>query len=135
MVKKKSSDLGEFEGKPVASIKIIITKTGDGLSKAMNVEPKVLHQGATGYIVLSYVANKIRFDPVPGEDEIIEVDRVQILEATGATFVDRDLIGDVVEVMRERIAAHEEKQARLREEAKGIKRFAFGEGGEDPGSE
>jgi len=118
--KKVDSPLGEFEGKAVEGIKIIITKTGDGLSQAMTVEPKLLHQGNTGYIVLSYVTNKIRFDPTkPDKDDpeaVLGTHRIQILEATGATFVDRDLVGDVVEAMRDRIR-------KQKEEASGIFRL------------
>lgn len=118
--KKVDSPLGEFEGKAVEGIKIIITKTGDGLSQAMTVAPKLLHQGNTGYIVLSYVTNKIRFDPVKADkddpDAVLGTHRIQILEATGATFVDRDLVGDIVEAMRDRIR-------KQKEEASGIFRL------------
>jgi hypothetical protein len=115
-------DMGFFEGREVSGVKIIITKTGDGLSKAMEVDPKILHQGDIGYIVLSYVTNKIRFDS-PKDDEDETTARIQILEATGATFVDRDLIGDVVEVMRDRIEAHAEELRIAKEEAKGVYRL------------
>lgn len=128
--------LGEFEGRPVSSVKIIITKTGDGLSKAMSVAPTVLHQGDVGYIVLSYVTTKIRFDPSPSVDEDeelqISADRIQILEATGATFVDRDLIGDVVETMTARVKEYEAEQKRQRDERKGILSLPFRGDPEDP---
>jgi len=121
--KDTGSELGEFEGRPVGAIKIIVTKAGDGLSKAMDVEPTLLHQGDVGYLVLSYVTNKIRFDPTSKDPDDENVNRIQILEATGATFVDRDLIGDVVEVMQGRIADHAEELKIEREEAKGITRL------------
>ncbi len=115
--------LGEFEGRPISAIKIIITRTGDGLSKAMTVAPKILHQGESGYIVLSYQTAKIRFDPAEDEDGEPVAERVQILVADGATFVDRDLVGDVVDTMRERIAEREARIKREKDEAKGI--FTF----------
>lgn len=119
--------LGEFEGKEIDAIKVIVQKTGDGLSKAMDVEPKILHQGDTGYIVIAYRAEKIRFDPSKDAEE--KTDRVQILVAEGATFVDADLVGNVVTEMRERIKVYEDEERKRKEEEKGIFRF------EDEGNE
>ncbi len=120
------SDLGEFEGRPVRAIKVIITKAGDGLSKAMAVEPTILHQEDEGYLVLSYRVTKIRFDPVTDEDgNVDEVDRVQILEAQGATLIDDELGQDMIQGMQARIAEHDAEVKRLKDEAKGI--FTFPE--------
>jgi hypothetical protein len=126
MARAKSA-LGKFEGRDVAAIKIIITKAGDGLSKAMAVEPKVLHQGDQGYLVLSYTTSKIRFDPSKGEEE--STDRVQILEATGATFADRDLVGEIIDQMAARVAEHEEKERIAKEQSRGV--FTFDATAED----
>ena len=127
--KDAEPELGTFEGRDVSAVKIIITKTGDGLSAAMAVEPTILHQGDVGYIVLSFVARKIRFDD--DKDDADLTTRIQILEATGATFVDRDLIGDAVEVMQERIEAHAEQLKIERDEAKGIFRLHAEDDDED----
>ena len=135
--KPKDEGLGTFEGRSVSAIKIIITKAGDGLSKAMAVEPKVLHQGDEGYLVLAYSTSKIRFDPIKDEDDLAE--RVQILEATGATFVDRDLVGALVEEMRGRVETHEEEvkeaKRRAKEEARGIFTFSMKDEDADENSE
>ena len=116
--------LGDFEGTPVEGVKIIVTRAGDGLSEAMPVAPLVLHSGDTGYIVLKFKATKIRFDPrKPRKDELEEdmgVDRVQVLEAQAAAFIDEDLVGDTLSKMAERIAAYRAEQKRKADEAKGI---------------
>jgi hypothetical protein len=124
-------NLGTFEGREIVGIKIAIMKAGDGLSKAMAVEPKILHQGDEGYLVLAYRTTKIRFDPLKDDDDAAE--RIQILEANGATFVDADLVGDVVTKMRERVEEYEEEQKeakrRAKEEARGV--FTFQAAAED----
>lgn len=132
----KEEELGTFEGHPVERVKIIVTKTGDGLSEAMEVEPHILTQGDTGFVVLAFKTSKIRFDLTKrkGEDEDegpITVDRIQILEATGATFVDRDLVGDVVDKMRQRIAELRAEEARRKAEERGEFSFDSLEGPED----
>jgi uncharacterized small protein (DUF1192 family) len=130
--------LGSFEGKVIEGVKIIVTRAGDGLSDAMPVAPHILHQDDEGYLVIKFKTTKIRFDPVkPGKDEYpyeLGVDRVQILEATAATFVDDDLVAGVVAEMQERISVYQAEQKRKKDEAKGI--FTFDAAlAEDEGAE
>ena len=100
--------LEPFEGNEVIGIKIIITKTGDGLSKAMSVSPRLLQIEDEGYIVVKFHTQKIRFDDVTDkEGETQGVYRVQIMEALGATFVDDDLVREVFEEMQDRIRKDE----------------------------
>lgn len=100
--------LEPFEGTDVLGIKIIINKTGDGLSKAMSVVPTILAIEDEGYVVLKYRTQKIRFDEaVNKEHELEGVHRVQILEALGATFIDDDLVSKVFNEMQNRIREDE----------------------------
>lgn len=127
--------LGDFEGRPIEGIKVIVTKAGDGLSDAMAVGPKVLHQGDEGVLVLRFKTTKIRFDPrKPGKEEEADdcgVYRVQILEAGSATFIDEDLVGDALEEQEKRLAVYRDEQRRLADEKKGIFRLPTGESGDD----
>lgn len=109
--------LGDFEGRTVEAIKIIVTRAGDGLSEAMPIAPMILHHEQEGYIVLKFRTTKIRFDP---RKDDTGVDRVQILEASAAAFIDEDLVGATLSEMQERIRAYQAAQKKQRDEAKGI---------------
>src|ERR1019366_6811754 len=117
MAEKKTEKIGTFEGRTITHVNIIVQKTGDGLSKAMTVEPTILKQGDEGYVVMAFKTTKIRFDSV--KDEPRSAVRVQILEATGATFADPDLVKKIVDEMTERIAEKAEADKIAAEEARG----------------
>jgi RecA/RadA recombinase len=78
--------LDPFEGRPVVATKIILTRTGDGLSQAMEIAPLVLHHGQVVDLVVRSQVAKIRHDEDKGEGG--DLIRVQILEAQALTVVD-----------------------------------------------
>jgi len=83
----------EFEGKPVKGIKLIVTRTGDGLSDSMEVDPVHLEIGdRTGVLILAETV-KIRYEKhkyEKGEEDMDGLDRVQIIEAQGAILLPAD---------------------------------------------
>lgn len=116
----KKVRLTEFEGHEVLSATIAITNAGDGLSKAMEVDPIEFEHGERVYVVLECEVAKIRFDPIPDTEKGLQ--RVHVLRAGDATIVEADLVKNYLSAQRKRI-----------EDAKGQTTLDFGEeaGGEE----
>lgn len=108
--------IARFEGSEVLGTKVKITKAGDGLSEAMSIEPQVLKQRTTVYVVLECGVGRVAFDPV---DDTNGVMRVQTLVAGTATIVDEALVKEVLETQRLK-----------NEAARGETSLNFGEGDE-----
>lgn len=109
--------IAKFEGDEVLGTKVKITKAGDGLSQALEIEPQVLKQRSTVYVVLECAVGRVAFDPV--KDASKGVNRVQTLVAGTATIVDAALVKDVLE-----------EQRLKNEAASGIGSLDFGDGDE-----
>lgn len=109
-------DLGTFEGAPVTRAGVEIPSAAGGLREAMKVEPRILHQGDEGYLVIKYVVQKVRFDPLKKDEPDGDQERVHVLQAESATFIADELV-------EKRMAEHEEKVARHREAEKGTQRL------------
>lgn len=92
-------DLGDFEGRIVTKATIAVRKAGDGLSQAMKVDPVLLHQGDTVYVVLECTVGKVLFDPY--DDGVCA--RVQNLVAGTATIIGADAVKTAIDAQRERI--------------------------------
>jgi hypothetical protein len=114
---KDATGLGRFEGKDVLSATVKITKAGDGLSKALAIEPEALHSGDVVYVVLKGVVGDIAFKPIKDTNGFA---RVQTIEAGTVTMVDGDLVSAVLE-----------EQEKALEQAAGVQRLPFG-GDDDP---
>lgn len=112
-----ASDLGSFDGRDVVSTSIAVTRAGDGLSAALEIEPTVLHVGDQVVIVLDCVVSKIGFVPVKDSDDLT---RVQTLRAGTAAIIDRKLVRKVLD-----------EQAKKIEAARGIQRIPGLDGGEE----
>lgn len=108
---KPKPKLKRFEGKEVLSATVAVTGAGDGLSQAMAVDPIELHHQEKRYLVLEVDVTKVRFDPVPKTDGL---QRVHILRAGRATFIDADVV----------TAALDEQEKRI-EEALGVQKLGL----------
>lgn len=117
MAKKKKVDLGSFDGAPVLATSIKITKAGDGLSKALAVDPQIIHSDEKIYVVLETTCAQITFKPVKDTDGML---RLHTLEAGAATIVSKDLVAGVLEAQVVRL-----------EEAAGLLRLPM-DSDEDP---
>lgn len=94
--------LTAYEGKDVLSTSVAITGAGDGLSKAMSVEPVELHHGQRVFVVLECTTDKVRYDPVKDTEGLT---RVHMLKAGMATLVDEDLVRDALDTQKRKIEA------------------------------
>lgn len=118
MAKPKKQDLGSFDGAPVLATSIRITNAGDGLSKALAVDPQIIHPDEKIYVVLETTCAQITFKPVKDTDGML---RLHTLSAGAATIVDKNLVADVLA-----------KQVIRLEEAAGLLRLPMDKGEGDP---
>lgn len=114
------ANLGKFEGRSVSGTTIAITNAGDGLSKALAVEPRVLNQHDEVYVVLKTKVDRIAFIDSKDDPEKACI-RVHTLKAGEATIVDEALVAEVLADQRRRL-----------EEAEGVYRLPGTEGEAPP---
>lgn len=107
-------DLTPFDGKDVLGTKVEVKKAGDGLSKGMAVDPRELHHGEKGVLIMEYEVDKIRFDQIEGTECL---DRVHVLNAATTVLADADTIAHVRGLLDEQadriLRAKEKGQRRL----------------------
>lgn len=103
--------LTPFDGRDVISSAIKITKAGDGLSTALQVEPGELHVGDEMHVVLKCVVGDVAFKPVSDTDCLT---RVHNLVTQEATFIDGKQVAKLLDEQRRKI-----------EQAAGIERIPF----------
>lgn len=108
--------LTPFDGREVLNTTVAIRNAGDGLSKAMEIDPIELHHGDSVYVVLECEVEKLRFDPIKDTQAL---SRVHMLKAGVATLVDEALVADALDAQRRAI-----------EEAAGVQRLPLGEPGD-----
>lgn len=103
-----SATLGQYKGLPITGTKIIVNALGDGLSKAVNVSPRVVEFGQTAHLAVRMVKTKDRYDAVCREDgSVISYELVQIFITTGAAFNDDKSVVKSVRSMLDLIAEEE----------------------------
>lgn len=95
------SKLKPFEGTDVSEATIKVTNAGDGLSKALEVEPEAYHEGDRIYVVLETKVAKVTFEPIPDNGTLR---RVHTLRAGAGTVVDGELVRDMIQAQKAKIA-------------------------------
>lgn len=98
----KNVDLGDIDGIPVAGTTIAIRNAGDGLSKAMKVDPQLIHHRETVFVVIECECVDVQFPEIKDANEVM---RKHILKAGVATLVDRRAVIAALDAQRERIKA------------------------------
>ena len=101
-----------YKGLDVLATVIKITNTGDGLSKAMAVEPIEVEFGDVVYVALRLEKTKDGYDVVFSKDDDapIGVAYVQVFKATQAAFVQEKSVRKAIDSMHDRIVAAEEER-------------------------
>jgi hypothetical protein len=87
------NELPRFEGLPVATAAVRITRAGDGLSEALKIAPKALELGDEVYYVLRGVVRQINHREKSDGDIIV---RIHTVEADAITEVDAELAGKLL---------------------------------------
>lgn len=123
--RRTKTGLSRFDGKDVLTSSIKITNAGDGLSRAMSVEPTEFHHRETVHVVLECEVTEVSHKEIKDTDALV---RVHTFKAGTATVVDGALVEDVLEQQRIAIEEHE-----------GVHRLPLGstdeDGPDDEGSE
>ena len=96
----------KFEGFDVSRVAVAVTNAGDGLSKALGVEPVDLKIGQTVYLAMEakVVGVNHRTIRIEGEDTDL-LERVAKLRAQTATIVDAEAVAEAIDVTRRKIEA------------------------------
>lgn len=126
--------LQPFEGHPVISTAIKVTKAGDGLSAALQIEPREMHIGDEVFLVLKGSISTVQFLPVAKAEGNYSRGHVFVTET--ATLVDGDLVEEVIAAQEEKIEADKLARQKAKEEAAGVSRIPGTEpwpSGEDDG--
>lgn len=106
------SKLPKFDGRDVIASSIAVRNAGDGLSKAMKVEPEAYHIGDKVFVVLECEVANVAHEPIDKDAPRGPQRRKHVLRAGTATLVDETLVKDVLEEQRLKI-----------EQAEGIERL------------
>lgn len=114
--------LKRFEGKPVASSTIRVTKAGDGLSEALRLDPVALKHEQEVYLVLRGIVRQVNYRPIAGSDGILT--RQHTVEASAVAMVTREAVEDF-------LAAEADRVAKMKEEADGVIRLPLEEAAGD----
>lgn len=101
--------LEPFEGHEVVETRVAVTRAGDGLSTAMEIDPLELSIGQTVTVALDCVVAQVKFEPIKDTDGYA---RVHTLRAGGAAIVPRSAVAKALD-----------EQAQKIEAAKGVQRL------------
>lgn len=108
--------LHKFEGREVIGTGVAIKGAGDGLSKALAIEPEELTIGETVYVVMECTVTKISHAKVKDTEHLM---RTQDLHANTVAIADKELVVDLLAAQQEKI-----------DEAEGRKKLSFTEEGD-----
>lgn len=99
--------LRKFEGSEVIGTTVAIKGAGDGLSKALAIEPRELRINETVYVVIECNVSSIAFEPIKDTSSI---QRKHSLRAGTATIVDKELVQEALREQQDKIDAEEAKK-------------------------
>lgn len=127
------SELGDYKGVPIIGTGITVTKLGDGLSKAMKIEPVVVEAGEVVHLIVRAVKTKDHYDyEMDSDGEITGVRLVQVFQASGARFSEADVVRSGIDEMAALIAKREaEEKGQLPLDLDGLGAIDGDEPGED----
>lgn len=99
------ADLSPYRGRDVLKTSLSVRKAGDGLSKAMDVDPVELEPGSTVVVALEcevtqHVHKKL--------DDIEGFELVQVLRAGTATLIDNKAVDAAIRDMADRVQRAED---------------------------
>lgn len=99
--------LGEYMGKDVTFVSVKIAKAGDGLSKQLEIDPRILIPGERYVVLLEGVAGDHTHKLIDKSDTW---ELVQTLNAETVTFVDDKTSESKIRRARDRVKKFEEEK-------------------------
>lgn len=94
-------DLGTFEGMQVLNAAVEIPNAAGGLREPMQLDPRLIHHGDEGYLILKYKARKVRFDPIKDTNALT---RVTVLDVVEGMFTEEEVVAHHLAAQAERLA-------------------------------
>lgn len=91
----------DYLNMPVTAMSVKITKAGDGLSKQLGIDPRLLVPGQKYRVLLEGIAGDHTHKLIPKAESW---ELVQVLEAETVTFVDDKASESKIRVARDRVA-------------------------------
>lgn len=104
------TDLSAFEGRDVLQTTLRVTRTGDGLSQAMAIEPHEWHVGDRVTLVIDAIVAKVIHEPIKDTEALV---RVHVCAADAALPVERKLVQKVLDAHARAVALATEGQGSL----------------------
>lgn len=92
--------LHKFEGKEVIATKVAIVGAGDGLSKALAIDPEERGIGETVHVVMECVVRSVKYDEVKDTDSLV---RTHTLSAVTVALADKELVGELLAAQQAKI--------------------------------
>lgn len=100
--------LGKYKGKKILGTSVKVTNLGDGLSKAVGVEPVVIDCGTFTFIGVKARKLKDTYEAsFDAQDKLLGFTLIQHFSAIGATFVDNDAMEKAIHATMEAVALAE----------------------------
>lgn len=93
--------LGTYDGSPIIDSSIALVGAGDGLSKALEIDPVAIGMNDTVYVVVETVASQIKFKADRDEPNMLH--KTTVLSAVVATIVDKELVDEVLTAQQAKI--------------------------------
>lgn len=104
----------QFDRLAVLGAAMKLTNAGDGLSKALELDPTELHIGDRVFMVIEGLVTDTGFKSVRLEGNLAGVKRIHTVAAQNIALVDHGLVSDILD-----------DQQRRRDERQGIQRIPF----------
>lgn len=112
-----TSMLDDFEGKSVRRAGVEMPAAAGGLRDALKVNPRQMLQGESGYLIVEFVVQKIKHEPIDKDEPAGDQERVHVLDIKGVTFADD---GPLVSQLAEQVQTSRDRIKRAKDAAKGI---------------
>ncbi len=86
-----------YEGLDVIEAGIEIPNIGGGFHDTQKIDPRILHHGDSGHIVLHYVTKKVRYDPIDKDEPMGDQRRVHVLSVDAAAYSDDPKVVKIID--------------------------------------
>lgn len=132
-----SRALGRAEGKQEVASTVKVTRTGDGLSNALEADPRGWDVGDRVPVLMWTEVEDVNHKRAKEGKGVVRRHNFVCTEMVVLDFLSEEQIDGMFEAQREAVKAYEAEQERLAEEAEGVQRVPFPPSGDEaqPSSE
>jgi hypothetical protein len=123
-----SRALGRAEGKQEVASTVKVTRTGDGLSNALEADPRGWAVGDRVPVLMWTNVEDVNHKQAKEGKGVVRRHNFVCEEMVVLDFLPEEQIDGMFAAQREAVKAYELEQTRLEEEAAGVQRVPFGDG-------